>query len=226
MLQLVTRPRLRGGATRRPRKLPAQPRKRRARGAYEQPGERPLARASDAKPRGKGGLRGGGNDPQVSPENGYPMDPLALKLEAVDWRYGDKDPAAARELEHRIASSARGKGFITYSELVRDVTFHLPSVAGGRPYQIRTSEWSGLDRKIIGEFLGYVSARSYVAAGFLATAVVVSSSELKPSELFFSWMQELGALPDLKEDTVLAFWARHFNEALKWYKTNPSRTIL
>jgi hypothetical protein len=154
------------------------------------------------------------------------MDPLVAKLEAVEWRYGDKDPAAAREFEHRIASCARGKGFITYSEIIRDVTFHLPNVANGQPYQIRASEWSGLDRKILGEFLGYVSARSYVSAGFLATAVVVSSSELKPSDLFFAWMKELDALPDLKEDTVLAFWARHFREALKWYKANPSRTIL
>ena len=154
------------------------------------------------------------------------MDVLAEKLEQVKWLYGDKDLAAARELEHRIAASARQKGFITYSDLVRDVTFHLPNVANGQPYQIRTSEWSGLDRKILGEMLGYISAKSYVRAGFLATAVVVSRSELKPSDLFFAWMKELNALPDLKEDTVLAFWARHFNEALKWYRAQPSRTIL
>ena len=144
----------------------------------------------------------------------------------MKWLYGDKDLAAASELEHRIAASARHRGFITYSELVRDVTFRLPNVANGQPYQIRTSEWSGLDRKILGECLGYSSSRSYLQAGFLATAVVVSQSELKPSDLFFAWMKELNALPDLKEDTVLAFWARQFNEALKWYKAQPNRTIL
>jgi hypothetical protein len=154
------------------------------------------------------------------------MDPIAEKLKAIEWLYADKDLAAATELEHRIADSARKLGFVTYSHLVKDVTFRLPNVAGGGPYQIRTYDWSGLDRRILGDFLGYISTQSFLKAGFLATALVVSSTELKPSDMFFSWMKDLGALPDLREDTVLAFWSRHFKAGLQWYKANPSRTVL
>ena len=52
----------------------------------------------------------------------------------------------------------------------------------------------------------------------MASALVVSRMEYKPSEMFFDWMVKLQVLPDTTEDTVLAFWAEQVNKAHKWYK--------
>jgi len=77
--------------------------------------------------------------------------------------------------------------------------------------------WSGLDRAILGDFLGYISMRSYEEAGFMASALVVSRSEYKPSDLFFEWMKELNVLPNTDKDTILAFWADQVNKGHNWY---------
>jgi hypothetical protein len=106
---------------------------------------------------------------------------------------------------------------ITYSDLVRGVTFRLPTVNGGVPFQIDVSDWSDLNRAILGDFLGAISAETYVEAGFLATALVVNKQEFMPRDQFFKWMNQLGALPDRKQDTVLAFWADQVNKAHNWY---------
>jgi hypothetical protein len=47
--------------------------------------------------------------------------------------------------------------------------------------------------------------------------LVVNKAEFKPSDQFFKWMEELGVLPNLKEDTILAFWADQVNRAHNWY---------
>lgn len=147
------------------------------------------------------------------------MDEVARKMAAWTWSYADKDPAALAILEERIAEAGRNLQLITYSDLVKGVTFHLPNVRSGDAYQISIYDWSGLDRTIIGEFLGYISMRSWNMAGFMASALVVNLTELKPSEHFFHWMQELQLLPDMREETVLAFWADQVNKAHNWFST-------
>ncbi|CAN5122563.1 hypothetical protein BH23GEM4_BH23GEM4_24500 [soil metagenome] len=77
-----------------------------------------------------------------------------------------------------------------------------------------------MDRAVLGSFLGAISAESYLQGGFLATAIVVNRSEFKPSDQFFNWMKDLEVLPDLKEDTVLAFWASQVNRAHNWYSSH------
>lgn len=148
------------------------------------------------------------------------MDELAQKLAAVEWTYADGDPDTKVELAERIAAAGHELGLITYSDLVEGITFRLANVNKGVPFQIDTLAWTGLDRAIVGDFLGAISADSYREAGFLATALVVNKAELKPSEPFFRWMLSLGVLPDLTEDTVLAFWADHANRAHKWYRAH------
>jgi len=143
---------------------------------------------------------------------------LIQKFHEMEWSFADKDAGALGELERRIADAGKQKKLITYSELARGVEFHLPNIRDGAAYEIRTNEWHGLDRKIIGEFLGLASARSYENAGFMASALVVSGLELKPSDIFFEWMKTLDVLPDLSEMTVLAFWADEVNKAHRWYR--------
>lgn len=145
------------------------------------------------------------------------MDALAAKLASIEWRYAPQDEAAKTELTSRIAKAGRKLGLITYSDLARGVQFRLRSIHNGAPFTIDVQEWTGLDRAILGDFLGAISADSYREAQFLATALVVNKAEFKPSDQFFKWMKELGALPDTREDTVLAFWAEQVNRAHNWY---------
>lgn len=146
------------------------------------------------------------------------QDEVAKKMEGVGWVYGDKDPKALAVLEERIADAGSKLGLITYSDLVKGVEFHLPNVRNGEAYQISIYDWTGLNRAILGDFLGYISARSYREAGFMASALAVNRAEYKPSDLFFEWMKKLEVLPDTNQDTVLAFWADQVNKAHNWYK--------
>jgi hypothetical protein len=148
------------------------------------------------------------------------MDPLVQKFQEIKWQFADRDPAALTELETRIAAAGRQLKLITYSELARGVIFHIPNIRDGAGYEIRTYDWHGLDRKIIGKFLGLASARSYETAGFMASALVVSGTEYKPSDIFFDWMKTLDVLPDLSESTVLKFWADQVNKAHRWYRAH------
>jgi hypothetical protein len=148
------------------------------------------------------------------------MDPIAEQMAAIAWKFADKDPNALALLEERIAETGRNLELITYSDLVKGIVFHLPNIGDGKPYQITIYDWSGLDRLLIGDFLGYISTRSYAAHGFMASALVVSSTAYKPSEHFFQWMRDLQILPNTHEDTVLAFWASQVNKAHNWYRAH------
>jgi len=48
---------------------------------------------------------------------------------AIQWRYAPQDAAAKAELQSRIAEAGRRGKLIVYSDLVRGVAFHLPSLA-------------------------------------------------------------------------------------------------
>ena len=150
-------------------------------------------------------------------------DEIAEKMSSIQWSYGDKDNAALAVLEGRIADSGRRLALITYTDLVKGVEFHLPNIRNGSSYEIMTHDWSGLDRRIAGDFLGYSSYRSYSKHGFMASALVVSKAEYRPSDIFFNWMKSLDILPDTEEDTVLAFWMDQVNKAHNWYKSNRRR---
>lgn len=145
-------------------------------------------------------------------------DELCKKMKAVDLIWADKDLNALEILEARIAEVGRNLQMITYSDLVKGVDFHLPNVRGGAAYRVPIHDWSGFDRGMVGEFLGYISTRSYCEHGFMASALVVNRNEYKPSDLFFEWMVRLNVLPDTNESTILQFWIEHVNKAHNWYK--------
>jgi hypothetical protein len=145
-------------------------------------------------------------------------DELCKKMRDVNWIWADKDPNALAIMEERIAETGRNLGMITYSDLVKGIDFHLPNVRNGEAYRIPIHDWSGFDRGLIGEFLGYISMRSYCEHGFMASALVVNRLEYKPSDSFFEWMVRLNVLPDTNEDTVAKFWIDNVNKAHNWYK--------
>jgi hypothetical protein len=136
----------------------------------------------------------------------------------VKWSYAGKDPHALEALEKRIADAGHRETIVTYSDLVRGVEFRLPTVQNGMPHQIDVRSWSGLDRSIIGEFLGYLSTQSYTRYGFMASALAVDSLNHQPSSLFFEWMYEIRALTSNTEDGRLRFWVEHLNKAYAHYK--------
>jgi hypothetical protein len=148
------------------------------------------------------------------------MDIISSKLLEIEWRWADKDPVALELLEERIAKAGRDLSLITYSDLVRGIKFNVSSLHDGKMFEIRIHEWTELDRALIGDFLGLISSRSYERAKFMASALVVSKGEYRPSPHFFSWMETLDVLPNLEDDTVLAFWASEVNTAHKWFTTH------
>lgn len=146
------------------------------------------------------------------------MDPVIAKLNAITWEYADQDLDAIAELRTRIEQAGRKFGLISYTDLVKGIDFHYPNINQGQPLRINVYEWSGLERRIIGDCLGYISRESYLASGFMASALVIARMESKPSDIFFEWMRTLGVLADIKEDTVLAFWVEQVKKAHHWYK--------
>jgi hypothetical protein len=147
------------------------------------------------------------------------VDNVLIQMKTVQWMYADKDLNTVAILEQRIAETGRKLGLITYSQLAHGVAFHLPDIKNGEPYHIQTYDWTGLDRAIIGEFLGFISMRSYEQADFMASALVVNALEYKPSWHFFEWMRSLNVLPDMNDDTVMAFWAEQVNRSHNWYRS-------
>jgi hypothetical protein len=147
------------------------------------------------------------------------VDPIEKRMDETEWEYGDKDLAAIDELSSRIAATGKKFGLISYTDLVSGVAFHYPNINNGQPHFISVfGEWTGLDRRIIGDCLGYVSMRSYKEAKFMASALVIARTESKPSDMFFQWMQTLGVLPKLDEMSVLKFWSEQVAKAHQWYK--------
>ncbi|MGH7684727.1 MAG: hypothetical protein ACREMT_10310, partial [Vulcanimicrobiaceae bacterium] len=71
------------------------------------------------------------------------MDKVDQKFAEIAWTYATGDSKALHELEERIAAAARKRGLITYSDLVRGITFNLPNVH--KPRSIDVSDWHELD---------------------------------------------------------------------------------
>jgi hypothetical protein len=55
----------------------------------------------------------------------------------------------------------------------------------------------------------------------MASSLVVALAENRPSDIFFEWMKELGAIPDTSENSTTYFWVNEVNKAKAWYAKNP-----
>lgn len=150
------------------------------------------------------------------------MNTIGKRMLGANWTYAANDACALAELEERIAQAGRREGTLTYSELVKGVEFRLPNILSGKPFEIDVHNWTSLDRAVIGEFLGWISTCSYTNHGFMASALAVSSQTQMPSDLFYNWMYEIGALKSNNEISQMAFWTEQLNKAYTYYKHHNS----
>jgi len=148
------------------------------------------------------------------------MDQIRERFQAISWRFAPHDAGARAELAGRIAEVGRRRGLVTYSDLVRGVTFHLENLTEPR-HQIDPSDWQDLDRAIIGDFLGYLSMESYEQAGFFSSALVVSKQDGTPGEGFYTLLKQLGLIASSKTDKAMYLWADHVAKAHTWYSKSP-----
>jgi hypothetical protein len=145
------------------------------------------------------------------------MDAIQQRFSEMKWAYGEGDPAALAELEGRIARTGRAGKLITYSDLVRGVPFDLANLSES-PRFIDVADWQDLDRAIVGDFLGVISARSYDVGGFLASALAVTAHDGTPGEGFNALLRELGLITKLSSERALDLWVENVGKAYAWYR--------
>lgn len=139
------------------------------------------------------------------------------QLDAIQWKFAESDLAARADIAERIARTGERSVLITYSDLVAGVTFRLPTVSGGDPFQIDTQDWRDLDRAILGEFLGHISSETYRQHGFFASALVVGKDDRRPSGPFFKWIRDLGLIRSRGSDAEDRFWWDETSKAHTFY---------
>ena len=143
------------------------------------------------------------------------LDQVLEKFKNIGWHYATGDAKVLKELEERIAAAGRKRSLITYSDLARGVTFDLPNLK--EPRIIDVGHWEELDRAIVGNFLGYISMRSYEHARFFSSALVVTKIDGSPSDGFYNLLKELGLISSLRSAKALDLWAEHVAKAHTWY---------
>ncbi len=143
------------------------------------------------------------------------MDTVLQSFQDIEWRYAKGDPQVLQELEERIAAAGRKRSLITYSDLVRGITFNLPNLQ--KPRTIDVSDWHEIDRAIVGDFLGYISMRSYEHARFFSSALVVGKLDGSPGEGFYNLLKTLGLISNSKSTKALDIWAEHVAKSHTWY---------
>ncbi len=144
------------------------------------------------------------------------MDPVTQAFEAITWKFATRDPASCDALAERIAETGRKRALITYSELVKDHTFHLGNLQQPQ-HRIDILDWQELDRAIVGDFLGYLAMRSYEEAGFFSSALVVGKRDGSPGEGFYNLLKQLGLIKSSRTDKAMYLWAEHVAKAHTWY---------
>ena len=149
-------------------------------------------------------------------------------MSAVDWAYATFDKNnVLQEFQDRICRTARlNSSLISYSNLVSGIKFSFSNHNNGEPFVIDVTAWSGLDRRIVGDCLGYLSYRSMKEGNFMASVIVGGLAENRPSMPFFQWTKEIGLIKNTSEKEIMGFWVSEVEEAVKWYKVNPKGFIV
>lgn len=131
------------------------------------------------------------------------MNVTLRRFRAIRWAYAPGDSAARFELKQRLARVGHEEQLVTYSDLVAGVTFRLPNVQGGEPFQLGVPDWTDLHRAVIGDFLGYLSMESWERGAFLGERTCGQQSDCaEPSEGFRALLREVDLLPLARQDRV------------------------
>ncbi len=148
------------------------------------------------------------------------MDQALAKLTSMSWPYADRDPAALAKLEGRLADVGRREDLISYTDLVHGVTFRLPNVDNGQPFELGVPEWRDVDRDILGDVLGRLCVDSYRKGEFLVSALAKSRETGEPSEGFWNLVAAAGLMQSKNANKRLMFWMEQVRKAHQWYGRN------
>lgn len=148
---------------------------------------------------------------------------MICKMEKINWPYALNDENdVLQEFQDRICRTARLRSsLISYSNLVAGVKFKFSNVNNGDEFYIDVHNWQGLHRKIVGDCLGYISYVSYRDFNFIASAIVAGLIDNKPSDIFFEWMNSLGAIKNMNKESIDSFWVSEVKKVVDWYALNP-----
>lgn len=151
---------------------------------------------------------------------GTQMDAVQARLESLRWVYSEGDTAALEAVASRIAVVGGRRDLISYTALVQGITFRLPNVDGGVPFELGIPEWRDVDRAVLGDFLGRICVDSYRRGGFLASSLVTSRGTSEPSEGYWALLASVGAFDSTNQNRRLMFWAKEVAKAHDWYAVN------
>jgi hypothetical protein len=142
------------------------------------------------------------------------MDPeeIALRL-GNDFPTGDINNDALDEIRRRLRRTRLSRGVISYSDLVSGIVFRHGTFWGGEEHLVDTSNWTGLDRQMIGGVLAKLSVESVRAHGYLAGVMVVSKDTLEPSGVFYDWLYDCGVLTHSSQEAREELWISHLTLA-------------
>lgn len=142
-------------------------------------------------------------------------DPLVVeRFSALTWEFAPNDPKTVKLFEDRIEGAARRGRSITYSDLVREVEFHL----GSGPHTINTEAWTASDRDLVADYMGFIAHRSYCAGGFLSSALVVDKTNSDPGQVFFELANDVGLLNDQSDLSRRTFWSQQMRSAHEFHR--------
>jgi hypothetical protein len=148
-------------------------------------------------------------------------DPVLVKARELTFHF-DEDLAALQQMRQRLASTARAEQVISYSDLVKGILFHLPTVRSHGTLELGVPEWSDLHRTIIGNCLGRLSCESYEQGKFLISSVAVSKSTGEPSDGFRELLTELGLATSKRADECLTVWLEQLAKTYAWVHQHPT----
>lgn len=128
------------------------------------------------------------------------------------WHQIEGNEAAIAEMAERLALTAKQRAVITFSGLVRGLSFRNPALPGTDRNEIATENGTvlrTLDQALIDSLLLLLSLHSFKDAGIIASALVVPGAA-KPSDGFIKSARALLAMSAVAmSDSDL--WARELD---------------
>lgn len=113
------------------------------------------------------------------------------------WHQIEGNEAAIAEMAERMALTAKQRTVMTFSGLIRGLSFRNPALPGSARNEIATENGAvlrTLDQALIDSLLLLLSLHSFKHADIIASALVVPGSA-KPSEGFVKTARALLAIP-------------------------------
>lgn len=132
------------------------------------------------------------------------------KLNSVESTWAQYDLDTVEQMYDRISQNALyGSQPLNYSDLISGLTLHVD----GDKHVIDLTHWTGLDRRVLGDYMFEMDKQHYPETGVLASILVISKSDGMPSEIVQRWFKEIG----LYSGDFLPFWAKESKLAVDYF---------